>query len=181
MKIFILRNTLTAWIKNFIGWEHGTNYCMFLASATKRHDSVHAFAFKILHHTKIVSSSLNSLYAKLIWYSVKLRYTVICRYNAVRFLQNIHNTHPIARASLGVSFVNASLDYCSVSVTAVMDALSCFIAPRYNGAPLYLDCLSFINTLMIRTPFHMKNDSPFDHTQSNPCLLMSLRYMRQYQ
>ena len=37
-----------------------------------------------------------------------------------------------------MSFVSASPDVCSDIVIEVLYASSCFIAPRYNGTPLYL-------------------------------------------
>ena len=65
--------------------------------------------------------------------------TVWCHYNVVSFPPNIYNKHPIVRVIL---WMQASFDLCSASITAVMGALSCIIALRYNGTPLYNICIS---------------------------------------
>ena len=51
-------------------------------------------------------------------------------------LQTSHSSSTKVR--YGKSFVKASPDLRSASVTAVMYALLCYIGPRYNGIQLYL-------------------------------------------
>ena len=68
-------------------------------------------------------------------------YTVRCSYNAVNFLPNPHNIHPIVRplrARYGVILSVQTVSY-TTSVTTLMYAISCYIGPRYNGNRLYHD------------------------------------------
>ena len=62
---------------------------------------------------------------------------VLCKPH--NFLPNHHKIHPIARP-LGRSkvmyFVGSNCDLYSVSVTAVMYVISCYIEPHYNGSRL---------------------------------------------
>ena len=60
------------------------------------------------------------------------------RYNAVNFLQNIHERHPIARPSgRGMGCLLWVQLWYSASVPAMMCPISCYIGPRFNGTWLY--------------------------------------------
>ena len=62
-----------------------------------------------------------------------LQYTVRCRSNAVDFLQNPHNRHPIARPwGRGTGCLFWELTH-SVSASVVVYVVSYGIGPRYNG------------------------------------------------
>ena len=66
--------------------------------------------------------------------------TVRYRYNAVNFLPNPHEIHPIVRP-LGRGMVCNlwfDTDLYSASANAVQDKILCYIWPRYNGTRLYL-------------------------------------------
>ena len=65
-------------------------------------------------------------------------YTLRCRYNAVNFLPNPHNGHPLARPSGLMSFVNLNFDSYSASVNAVLYDTSCYTGPGYNGTRLHI-------------------------------------------
>ena len=71
-------------------------------------------------------------------------YTVRCRYNAVNFLQNPHNRHPIAcqwgrgmGGGGGGGVVILIYDSLSATVVAVSHVTSWWPRPRYNGTWLY--------------------------------------------
>ena len=71
--------------------------------------------------------------------------TVWCGYNAVNFLRPINKRHPIARPlGRGMSFVDPESDCYSTSVTVIIDAISYYIGPRYNGTRLYCFSTCFI-------------------------------------
>ena len=56
--------------------------------------------------------------------------TVRCRYNAVNFLQNIHER---ATNWKGEAFVGSDSDWYSAPLPAMIWAIPCYIGPRYNG------------------------------------------------
>ena len=67
--------------------------------------------------------------------------TVQCRYNAVNFLINAHNRHPIARPwGRGMECLSSVSDLCSTVAIAVLYVTS-YTRPRYNGTRLYKDVL----------------------------------------
>ena len=74
---------------------------------------------------------------KLVFYWISKLSTVQCHYNAVNFLTNIHQRHPIARPSgrgMGVSFVGPAPDWHSAWVPTIIYAISHYSGPRYNGS-----------------------------------------------
>ena len=77
---------------------------------------------------------------------------VRCRYNAVHFLPNTHNIHPIARPlgrSMGVFHVGSNSHLYPASVTAVVCAITCQNGSRYNDTLLYLTPFYF-NTIALK-------------------------------
>ena len=76
---------------------------------------------------------------------------LLCRYNAVNFLQNCQKTShsSLTSARYGMYFLGLNLDLYSASVTAVIYEISCYIGPRFNSTPLYIVYTVFLKLFEI--------------------------------
>ena len=99
------------------------NNTEFLASLLEGDDLEHIDAQdgfgRTALYTCITNNSLECA-RMLLQHNGEWRHTVRCRYDAVHFLQNPHNRHPIARPRYGMSVVILKYNSLSATVIAVL-------------------------------------------------------------
>ena len=107
------------------------------------HEYLSAHNLNIMYKIKVTSCSTK--YGEATLSTSSLINFLMCRYNAVDFLQNPYKIHPYSlpvNARYGVSFVCSNPDLCLASVTVVVYPIRCYIWPCYNAIRLYNESIN---------------------------------------